>query len=131
MGLLGAASGLDLKTIVSGSALFEEFKGALTEQFVCQQFVATGELVPCYWSAENSTGEVDFLYDYGGRVVPVEVKAETNLKGKSLSSFAKKYGIDRSLRLSLAGFRDQGWVVNVPLYATNLLPGIFEAISAD
>ncbi|WP_307974856.1 ATP-binding protein [uncultured Parolsenella sp.] len=131
VGLLGAASGLDLKTIVSGSALFEEFKGALTEQFVCQQFVATGELVPCYWSAENSTGEVDFLYDYGGRVVPVEVKAETNLKGKSLSSFAKKYGIDRSLRLSLAGFRDQGWVVNVPLYATNLLPGVFEAISAD
>ncbi|MGO5204809.1 ATP-binding protein [Parolsenella catena] len=131
VGLLGAASGLDLKTIVNGSALFEEFKGALTEQFVCQQLVATGELVPRYWSAENSTGEVDFLYDYGGRVVPVEVKAETNLKGKSLSSFAKKYGIDRSLRLSLAGFRDQGWVVNVPLYATNLLPGVFEAISAD
>lgn len=131
VGLLGAASGLDLKTIVNGSVLFEEFKGALTEQFVCQQLVATGELVPRYWSAENSTGEVDFLYDYGGRVVPVEVKAETNLKGKSLSSFAKKYGIDRSLRLSLAGFRDQGWVVNVPLYATNLLPGVFEAISAD
>ena len=128
VGLLGAASKLNVKTVVDGATLFEEFKGALTEQFVCQQLVATGKLAPCYWSAENSLGEVDFLYDYEGRVVPVEVKAETNLKGKSLSSFAKKYGIERSLRLSLAGFKDQGWVVNVPLYAVNLLPGVFEEL---
>ena len=128
VGLLGAASKLNVKTVVDGATLFEEFKGALTEQFVCQQLVATGKLAPCYWSAENSLGEVDFLYDYEGRVAPVEVKAETNLKGKSLSSFAKKYGIERSLRLSLAGFKDQGWVVNVPLYAVNLLPGIFEEL---
>ena len=128
VGLLGAASKLNVKTVVDGATLFEEFKGALTEQFVCQQLVATGKLAPRYWSAENSLGEVDFLYDYEGRVVPVEVKAETNLKGKSLSSFAKKYGIERSLRLSLAGFKDQGWVVNVPLYAVNLLPGVFEEL---
>lgn len=128
VGLLGAASKLNVKTVVDGATLFEEFKGALTEQFVCQQLVATGKLAPCYWSAENSLGEVDFLYDYEGRVAPVEVKAETNLKGKSLSSFAKKYSIERSLRLSLAGFKDQGWVVNVPLYAVNLLPGVFEEL---
>lgn len=128
VGLLGAASKLNVKTVVDGAALFEEFKGALTEQFVCQQLVATGRLAPCYWSAENSLGEVDFLYDYEGTVVPVEVKAETNLKGKSLSSFAKKYSIARSLRLSLAGFKDQGWVANVPLYAVNLLPGVFEEL---
>lgn len=65
---------------------------------------------------------------YEGTVVPVEVKAETNLKDKSLSSFAKKYSIARSLRLSLAGFKDQGWVANVPLYAVNLLPGVFEEL---
>lgn len=131
VGLLGAASRLSLKTVVDGSALFEEFKGALTEQFVCQQLMATGKVVPYYWSAENSMGEVDFLYDYAGAVIPVEVKAETNLKGKSLSSFAKKFGVERSLRLSLAGFKDQDWVVNVPLYAVNLLPEAFEGFAAN
>ncbi len=127
VGLLSAASGLALKTIVGKTELFEEFKGALTEQFVCQQLIASGKVTPRYWSAENSIGEVDFIYDYEGEVVPVEVKAETNLKGKSLSAFAKKYGIDRCLRLSLSGFKDQGWVVNVPLYAVNLLPEFFSA----
>lgn len=126
VGLLSAASGLDLKTIVGDTRLFEEFKGALTEQYVCQQLVATRKLTPRYWSAENSSGEVDFVYDYAGEVVPVEVKAETNLRGKSLSSFAKKYGIDKSLRLSLAGFKDQDWVANVPLYAANLLPEVLQ-----
>lgn len=122
MGLLGAASRLDAKTVVSGSELFEEFKGAITEQYVCQQLAATGKVVPYYWSAENSSGKVDFVYDWENAVIPVEVKAKTNLKGKSLSSFAKKYGVARSLRLSLSGFKDQGWVLNVPLYAASLLP---------
>ncbi len=90
VGLLAAASGLALRTIVEKSRLFEEFKGALAEQYVCQQLVATGKLAVRYWSASNSGGEIDFLYDYDGEVVPVEVKAETNLKAKSLSSFAKK-----------------------------------------
>lgn len=124
VGLLGAASRLDAETVVAGSQLFEEFKGALTEQYVCQQLMASGEVVPYYWSAENSSGEVDFLYDYRNEVVPVEVKAETNLKGKSLAAFAKRYEIERSLRVSLAGFKDQGWVRNVPLYAVNLLPDV-------
>lgn len=125
VGLLSAASGLALRTIVGKTELFVEFKGALTEQYVCQQLIASGKVVPRYWSADNSSGEVDFIYDYDGEVVPVEVKAETNLKGKSLSAFAKKYGISRCLRLSLSGFMDQGWVVNVPLYAANLLPELF------
>ena len=72
--------------------------------------------------ARNSTGEVEFLYDFGGEVVAVEVKAETNLKAKSLAAFAQRYGIERSLRLSLSGWKDQSWVTNVPLYAANLLP---------
>lgn len=122
VGLLGAASRLDAGTVVSGSALFEEFKGALTEQYVCQQLIASGKVTPYYWSAENSSGEIDFIYDWENAVVPVEVKAEMNLKGKSLSSFAKKYGISHSLRLSLSGFKNQGWVTNVPLYAADLLP---------
>lgn len=124
VGLLGAASRLDARTVVDGSALFQEFKGALTEQYVCQQLTATGALTPYYWSAENSSGEVDFIYDHDGRVMPVEVKAEDNLRARSLRAFTEKYGIERSLRLSLAGVRDQGWVFNLPLYAANILPNV-------
>ena len=113
-----------MRTVIEGNRLFEEFKGALTEQYVCQQLVASGQVVPYYWSAENSSGEVDFVYDHANAVVPVEVKAEENLRAKSLSAFAKKYGIARSLRLSLSGWRDQGWIVNVPLYAANMLPDV-------
>lgn len=124
VGLLGALSHLDARTVVDGSLLFQEFKGALTEQYVCQQLVATNSVNPYYWSAENSSGEVDFLYDHAGRVVPVEVKAEDNVRARSLRAFVDKYGIERSLRLSLAGVRDQGWMFNLPLYAANILPNM-------
>ena len=122
VGLLGAASRLDASTIVEGSRLFTEFKGALTENYVCQSLVATEKVEPRYWSAENSTGEVDFVYDYAGRVVAVEAKAELNLRAKSLRTFVERNGLEPGVRLSLAGFDRQGWVVNVPLYAAGLLP---------
>lgn len=123
VGLLGAASRLDASAIVEGNRLFTEFKGALSENYVCQSLAATGEVVPHYWSAENSSGEVDFLYDFGGRVVPVEVKAELNLRAKSLRAFVAANGLEPGVRLSLAGFDRQSWVTNVPLYAADLLPG--------
>ena len=123
VGLLGAASDLSAQTLLEGSALFTEFKGALSENYVCQQLVASGEMTPSYWSAEKSDGEVDFLYGYEGRVVPVEVKAETNLRAKSLKSFMGKYEIGKGIRLSLAGFEKQERIVNIPLYAADVLPG--------
>jgi len=87
VGLLCALSRLDASSIVDGNALFTEFRGALTEQYVCQQLVSDCNLSPCYWSAENSRGEVDFLVQRGGRVYPIEVKAEENLRSKSLRAF--------------------------------------------
>lgn len=122
VGLLGAMSRLSARTIVDGSELFREFKGALTEQYVCQQLVAANCVVPHYWSAENARGEVDFVYDYEGIVVPVEVKAAENVRSRSLRTFAQENSIERSVRLSLAGFADQGWMCNIPLYAAGLLP---------
>ena len=122
VGLLGAASRLDASTIVEGSRLFTEFKGSLTENFVCQSLVTTGKVVPYYWSAESSTGEVDFVYDFAGRIVPVETKAELNLRAKSLRTFIERNGLGSGIRLSLAGFDHQSWVTNVPLYAVGLLP---------
>ena len=122
VGLLGAASDLDQRVLLNGSALFTEFKGSLTENYVCQELIASCKVKPFYWSAENSSNEIDFVYGYGGAVVPVEVKAELNLRSKSLKSFLDRYGLERGVRLSLAGLRDQGWVLNVPLYECGLLP---------
>jgi predicted AAA+ superfamily ATPase len=116
VGLLAAVSGLEPKTLLDGDRLFEEFRGSLTEQYVCQQLVASG-LKPFYWSAENSSGEIDFLYQWEGSVVPVEVKAAENLRAKSLRAFSDKYGIAKSVRFSLADHREQDWLTNIPLYA--------------
>lgn len=117
IGLLGAMANLDARSIVNGNRIFAEFKGALTEQYVCQQLLAECGLAPYYWSAENSRGEIDFLVEAHGKVYPIEVKAQENLRSKSLAAFNEKYGGMNPRRFSLSGFRDQGWMRNVPLYA--------------
>lgn len=116
IGLLCALSGLDTSSIADGNVLFTEFKGALTEQYVCQQLVSDCGLSPYYWSAENSRGEVDFLVQRGSGIYPIEVKAEENLRSKSLRAFSERYPDTIPRRFSLSGFRDQGWMRNVPLY---------------
>jgi len=120
VGLLGALADLDYGSIVDGNRIFTEFKGALTEQYVCQELVANG-LTPYYWSAENSRGEIDFLAQHKGKVYPIEVKAEENLRAKSLAAFNKRYEGMAPRRFSLSGPRDQGWMRNVPLYAVGNL----------
>lgn len=117
VGLLGATVGLDEHSIVEGNAMFTEFKGAFAEQYVCQQLVAEGGFMPYYWSAENSRGEVDFLVQAGGVTYPIEVKAEENLKDKSLRAFCEKYPEMQARRFSLSDHREEGWMTNVPLYA--------------
>ena len=116
VGLLGAMSELDGKSIIEGNTLFEEFKGALTEQYACQELIASCGLVPYYWSAENSRGEVDFLVQSAGAVYAIEVKAEENLRAKSLRSFKEKYPEVQARRFSLSDYREQDWLTNVPLY---------------
>lgn len=117
VGLLGAMAGLDAGSVISGNVVFTEFKGALTEQFVCQQLVSDCGSQPFYWSAENSRGEIDFLVQDAGRIYPIEVKAEENLRSKSLRAFSAKYEGMNSRRFSLSGYRDEGWMRNVPLFA--------------
>lgn len=92
-------------------------QGALTEQYVCQQLVSDCGLAPFYWSAENSGGEIDFLVQTGSGVYPIEVKAEENLRAKSLRAFNERYEGMSPRRFSMSGFRDQGWMRNIPLYA--------------
>ena len=117
VGLLGAMAQLDKETVVGGSEIFEEFKGSLTEQYVCQQLVSDCGLVPYYWSAENSSGEVDFLVQRANSVYAIEVKAEENLRSKSLRAFKGARPDVKAVRFSLSGYREQDWMRNVPLYA--------------
>lgn len=127
VGLLGAMGDIDSKTLTDGNRIFEEFKGALTEQYVLQQLKTLKGLVVCYWSAERSRAEVDFLVQYSGKVVPVEVKAEENLKAKSLKSFCEKYSPETAVRTSMSFFREEVWMTNLPLYAIGQLPGLIES----
>jgi len=121
VGLLGAMSDLDARSIIEGNRLFEEFKGAYTEQFVCQELKGACEHRVFYWSAEKSSGEIDFIFQAQGNVYPVEVKAAENLKSKSLATFCQKYNLNTGIRLSLSGYRDEGWMQNIPLYAVESL----------
>ena len=117
IGLLGALSGLDAGSILEGNEIFVEFKGALTEQYVLQQIIADTDYTPFYFGTEKATFEQDFLIQKQKQVVPIEVKAETNVRSQSLKAFFEKYHPDISVRLSLLKYCDQGWLVNIPLYA--------------
>ncbi len=121
VGLLGAMSRLDARIILEGNRLFEEFKGALTEQYVLQQLQVLEENDIFYWSAENASAELDFLVQTENEIVPLEVKAEENLQAKSLKTFVNKYGVNRAIRTSMSDFREQGWMTNIPLYAIGRL----------
>lgn len=117
VGLLGAMTNLDQQTIIKGNNIFTEFKGALTEQYVCQQLISDCNFMPYYWSAQNSRGEIDFLTQSQSKIYPIEVKAEENLRSKSLMYFNEKYPEMNPRRFSLSGFREESWMTNIPLYA--------------
>jgi len=115
-GLLCAMAGLPASVLLRDDVLFTEFKGRLTEQFVLQQMVCES-LQPFYWSPDSGISEVDFIVQKGDRVVPIEVKAATNPRSKSLRVYHDKYRPERCVRTSLLGHSRQDWVENIPLYA--------------
>lgn len=116
VGLLGAMAGLNTKLLLEGNRMFEEFKGALTEQYVLQQLVTDEENDIFYWSSDTAKAEIDFLIQNEDRIVPLEVKAEENLQAKSLRSFYNKFHPGLSVRTSMSDYREQEWMVNIPLY---------------
>ena len=121
VGLLGAMADLSSNTIVEGNRIFTEFKGALAEQYVLQELIAEDHLNPMYYSAENSRMEIDFIVQKGDEVIPIEVKAEENLRAKSLRSYCEKYKPKTAVRFSMSDYREHDWMVNVPLYEINWL----------
>ncbi|WP_226805739.1 ATP-binding protein [Bifidobacterium eulemuris] len=116
VGLMGAMAGIDASTVLSDDSLFTEFKGTLTEQYVCQQLIAQG-FQPYYWANPDGRAEVDFVISSNGMILPIEVKAERNLRAKSLHVAVAKYDIPMSVRTSLAEYHREDWLTNVPLWA--------------
>ena len=116
VGLLSCMTGVHQKTLLNGSNLFVEFKGALTEQYVFQQLVTIPGLGIYYYTNDRGSCEIDFLIDDGIEVTPIEVKAETNLKAKSLKTYCEKYKPNRAIRTSMADYKEEETLTNLPLY---------------
>jgi predicted AAA+ superfamily ATPase len=117
VGLLSAMCALSPESIIDGNEMFLQFKGALTEQFVHQQLrnLALGKIA--YWTNDRSTNEVDFIVQAASKVIPIEVKADTNVKAKSFRFFCDKYKPEIALRVSLKDYSEESWMTNIPLYA--------------
>lgn len=114
LGLLGAIAQVSAKDVLVKENYFSEYKGAFTEQFVAQELVALG-IQPYYYSKKDSPLEIDFLVQKE-ELYPIEVKAEENLRSKSLRTVYEKNKEVKACRFSMAGYREQDWMTNVPLY---------------
>ncbi|MCD8347928.1 MAG: ATP-binding protein [Lachnospiraceae bacterium] len=123
VGLLSCMVGLRLTTLLDGNDLFVEFKGALTEQFVLQQLKTIEDLNLYYYTNDRGTCEIDFIADTGEAIIPIEVKAEENLRAKSLRAYYEKYQPKLAVRTSMSDYRRQDWLLNLPLYAIETFPG--------
>jgi hypothetical protein len=121
VGLLSCMVRLNQSVLLDGNDLFKEFKGALTEQYVLQQLKSVSCLDTYYWTNDRGTAEVDFLVDNGKRVVPIEVKAEENLRSKSLRTYYDKFKPDLSIRSAMSDYRREDWLLNLPLWAIEKL----------
>lgn len=115
VGLMCALGDLSAEILLSGHDLFKEFKGTVSEQFVLQQLISQG-YHPYYWAPENSHTEIDFLIQKENQIIPIEVKSAENIKSRSLKSYYDTYQPEICIRTSLAGFKKQEWMQNIPLY---------------
>ena len=129
VGLLGCMTGLRQRTLLDGNDLFVEFKGALTEQYVCQQLKTIEDLGIYYYTNDRGSCEVDFVIDTGEQIIPVEVKAEVNLRAKSLKTYQEKFSPDISVRTSMADFKKEDWLINLPLYAIEKIDKTIDELS--
>ena len=129
VGLLGCMTGLRQQTLLDGNDLFVEFKGALTEQYVCQQLKTIEDLSVYYYTNDRSACEVDFIIDTGEHIIPVEVKAEVNLRAKSLRTYREKFEPEISVRTSMADYKKEDWLVNLPLYAIEEIADNYNVIT--
>ncbi|MBP3452019.1 MAG: DUF4143 domain-containing protein, partial [Agathobacter sp.] len=126
VGLLGCMAGIHQSALLDGNALFVEFKGALTEQYVCQQLKTIEDLDVYYYTNDRGSCEVDFVVDTGERIVPVEVKADVNLRAKSLKTYHERFSPEVSVRTSMSDYKKEEWLVNIPLYAIDQIKNVVD-----
>ena len=120
VGLLGAMANAPASLMLTSNDVFKEFKGAFSENYVFEQLRTFDDLGIYYFSKDNSTQEIDFLVQTEKRIIPIEVKAEDNLKSKSLNQFVTVDNADKhlkGLRCSMMPYIDQGWMENIPLFS--------------
>jgi predicted AAA+ superfamily ATPase len=128
VGLLGAMTLLDPKVLLNGHDVFTEFKGSLTEQYVLQELKAGFKIPVHYWSHDRGLAEIDFVIQCENKIVPMEVKAEINLRAKSLRAYRDRYNPPLAIRTSLADYRVDEGLANIPLYA---LQGLDRVVAAE
>lgn len=116
VGLLSAKNNLNLQTLLEGNKVFEEYKGALTEQYVLCEIVSNHDIPINYWSNDAGVSEVDFIIQYDNEIIPIEVKAEENLQAKSLKVLREKYKTKNNVRTSMKDYKKDDWITNIPLY---------------
>lgn len=116
VGLLCAMADVDATTIIEGNEIFVEFKGALTEQYVLTELKTNTTENVYYWSSDRGSSEVDYIIQFGRNNIPIEVKANENLQAKSLKTFVQKYNTKVNVRTSMANYRKEDWLINIPLY---------------
>ncbi len=121
VGLLGCMSGLRQGTLLDGNDLFKKFKGALTGQYVMQQLAVNPDLSVYYYTNDHNSCEIDFVVDTDEMIVPVEVKAEVNLKAKCLRSYCEKFEPKISIRTAMTDYKRDDKLINLPLYAIEML----------
>ena len=121
VGLLSCMVRLRQDTLLDGNELFREFKGALTEQYVLQQLKTKKGIQTYYWTNERGSAEIDFVIDNGNNVISIEVKAEINLQAKSLKIYRDRFNPGLSIRTSMADYKEQGWLLNLPLWAVETI----------
>jgi len=122
LGLLGAMSKLKIQTLLDSNRIFEEFKGALTEQYVFQQLILNEDFSIHYYPFDNGRYELDFIVENeNGELMPIEAKAGVNLRAKSFKNYCENYKPAKAIRTSLSDYKEESWVTNLPLYAINIL----------
>jgi len=121
VGLMSSMVRLKQDTLLDGNEMFKEFKGALTEQYVLQQLKTLKNVEPYYWTNDRGNAEIDFVVDNGNDVIPIEVKAEVNLQAKSLKAYRDRFDPKISIRTSMADYKKEDWLLNLPLYAVEMI----------
>ena len=127
VGLLSCMAGIHYRTLLDGNQLFVEFKGALSEQYVCQQLKTLENIDVYYYTNERGSCEVDFVLDIENNIIPLEVKAEVNLRAKSLKMFHEKNSPEISIRTSMMDYKREEWLLNLPLYAITQIRNMVES----